>query len=56
MPDAGDTGLDCYEPEFFNPRCHGEEGLPAQLTITHAGGRVARRSLLLLPHPLEDEW
>jgi uncharacterized protein (DUF305 family)/plastocyanin len=36
-PDAGDTGLDCYEPEFFYPR---EEWMAknytAELTITQA--------------------
>mmetsp|Transcript_35713 Transcript_35713/g.94625 ORF Transcript_35713/g.94625 Transcript_35713/m.94625 type:complete len:569 (-) Transcript_35713:41-1747(-) len=36
-PDAGDTGLDCYEPEFFYPR--GEwtaKHYQAELTITQA--------------------
>ena len=36
-PDAGDTGLDCYEPEFFYPR--GDwmaKNYTAELTITQA--------------------
>jgi len=36
-PDAGDTGLDCYEPEFFYPR--GDwmaKSYTAELTITQA--------------------
>jgi uncharacterized protein (DUF305 family)/plastocyanin len=36
-PDAGDTGLDCYEPEFFYPRAHWMGShYTAELTITQA--------------------
>merc|ERR1719161_886387 len=36
-PDAGDTGLDCYEPEFFFPRDHWlEKRYTVELTITQA--------------------
>merc|ERR1712048_366551 len=35
MGDAGDTGLDCYEPEFFYPRSDWmEKKYTAELTIT----------------------
>merc|ERR1711865_921852 len=35
--DAGDTGLDCYEPEFFFPQgVWGEKVYTAELTITQA--------------------
>merc|ERR1740117_1289553 len=41
-PDAGDTGLDCYEPEFFYPRdVWIGKTYTAELTITQA---VAERS------------
>ena len=36
-PDAGDTGLDCYEPEFFYPRGDwSAKTYTAELTITQA--------------------
>jgi len=36
-PDAGDTGLDCYEPEFFHPRGDWKgKHYTAELTITQA--------------------
>ena len=36
-PDAGDTGLDCYEPEYFYPRSHWlTKKYTAELTITQA--------------------
>ena len=36
-PDAGDTGLDCYEPEFFYPRADWmSKKYTAELTITQA--------------------
>jgi len=36
-PDAGDTGLDCYEPEFFYPRsAWRSKKYSAELTITQA--------------------
>jgi len=36
-PDAGDTGLDCYEPEFFYPRAEWmAKTYTAELTITQA--------------------
>jgi len=36
-PDAGDTGLDCYEPEFFHPRSEWmKKKYTAELTITQA--------------------
>ena len=36
-PDAGDTGLDCYEPEFFYPRAEwATKKYTAELTITQA--------------------
>jgi uncharacterized protein (DUF305 family)/plastocyanin len=35
--DAGDTGLDCYEPEFFHPRSEWmKKKYTAELTITQA--------------------
>ena len=34
-PDAGDTGLDCYEPEFFYPRAvWSETSYTAELNVT----------------------
>merc|ERR1719262_1779745 len=36
-PEAGDTGLDCYEPEFFHPRSEWmKKKYTAELTITQA--------------------
>jgi hypothetical protein len=36
-PDVGDTGLDCYEPEFFYPKSEwGPKHYTAELTITQA--------------------
>jgi uncharacterized protein (DUF305 family)/plastocyanin len=36
-PHAGDTGLDCYEPEFFYPRAvWSEKSYSAELTVTQA--------------------
>ena len=56
--DAGDTGLDCYEPEFFYPRSEWlTKEYKAELTITQ---EVADDSfggyLLFLSHSLKDVW
>ena len=57
-PDAGDTGLDCYEPEFFYPRSL--EVKEVQCGVDHypSNGRSISCwcALLFLSHPLQDEW
>jgi len=46
-PDAGDTGLDCYEPEFFYPRsAWSEKVYTAELTITQAMADASRGGVL----------
>merc|ERR1740139_1461030 len=59
--DVGETGLDCYEPEFFlSPRCLGREEVQRKTHHHAEGSRQGvgewRGHLLLLSHPLEDEW
>ncbi|CAJ1397320.1 unnamed protein product [Effrenium voratum] len=40
-PDAGNTGLDCYEPEFFYPRADWmAKNYTAELTITQMSGKI----------------
>ena len=57
-PDAGDTGLDCYEPEFFYPR--GDwmaKNYTAELTITQAMADRSHGGVIyyFLSYPLQDE-
>ena len=46
-PDAGDTGLDCYEPEFFLPREAWKAKMyTAELTITEAVAAKSKGGVL----------
>jgi uncharacterized protein (DUF305 family)/plastocyanin len=46
-PDAGDTGLDCYEPEFFYPRADWTaKSYSAELTITQEMADVSHGGVI----------